>query len=332
MLDIQKLIGAPKIVVTETTSQTSIFEVKNLPRWFGHTLWNALRRIILWYNIGWAITGLKIKGVQHEYHVIDGVKESVIDMMLQFKKLRFLVDEKGDSVQWISQKFSKAGVYTSADLKLPADISILDTNTYLFEITDPSVEVVFDIRVERWYGYYSIDFLRNRDQKDDSTSDVATLLLDNDFGVVDYVKYDVQEVIEDFSGTTKDTLIVELKSRYESMSPKQIIMFAWEVLASYAKLFIFDTAYIDRSVLVEYAELQIESDKLPEETNIKTMPIDALPLSERTRNALIKNDILYVEDLEKKKKWELLLMKWVWRKAIDEINSSLATINKTLIA
>jgi hypothetical protein len=67
-------------------------------------------------------------------------------------------------------------------------------------------------------------------------------------------------------------------------------------------LFIFDTAYIDRSVLVEYAELQIESDKLPEETNIKTMPIDALPLSERTRNALIKNDILYVEDLEKKKK------------------------------
>jgi DNA-directed RNA polymerase subunit alpha len=87
--------------------------------------------------------------VQHEYHVIDGVKESVIDMMLQFKKLRFLVDEKGDSVQWISQKFSKAGVYTSADLKLPADISILDTNTYLFEITDPSVEVVFDIRVER---------------------------------------------------------------------------------------------------------------------------------------------------------------------------------------
>jgi hypothetical protein len=68
--------------------------------------------------------------------------------------------------------------------------------------------------------------LRNRDQKDDSTSDVATLLLDNDFGVVDYVKYDVQEVIEDFSGTTKDTLIVELKSRYESMSPKQIIMFA----------------------------------------------------------------------------------------------------------
>ncbi|MBO7505424.1 hypothetical protein J6T66_04825 [bacterium] len=88
-----------------------------------------------------------------------------------------------------------------------------------------------------------------------------------------------------------------------------MVMFAGEVLASYAKLFIFDDVYIDRSVLLEYDDLNFEKDKLPEETNIKTMPIDALPLSERTRNALIKNNILYVEDLEKKKKGELLLMK-----------------------
>jgi DNA-directed RNA polymerase alpha subunit len=74
------------------------------------------------------------------------------------------------------------------------------------------------------------------------------------------------------------------------------------VLASYAKLLIFDDVYIDRSVLVEYEDLKVEKEKLPEETNIKTMPIDALPLSERTRNALIKNNILYVEDLEKNKK------------------------------
>jgi len=80
-------------------------------------------------------------------------------------------------------------------------------------------------------------------------------------------------------------------------------------LASYAKLFIFDNIYIDRSFLVDIEDLDRAQDKFQEETNIKTMPIDALPLSERTRNALIKNNILYVEDLEKKKKGELLLMK-----------------------
>jgi DNA-directed RNA polymerase alpha subunit len=82
------------------------------------------------------------------------------------------------------------------------------------------------------------------------------------------------------------------------------------VLASYAKLFVFDNVYIDKSVLVEYNDLSEESDSPVEEnTSVKTMPIDALPLSERTRNALIKNNILYVEDLEKKKKSELLVMK-----------------------
>lgn len=332
MLDIQKIIGVPNIVVTEMDARTVNFEVKNLPRGFGHTLGNALRRIILWYNVWGAITGLKIKGVQHEYHVIDGVKESVIDIMLNCKKLRFSVDEAADNIQWAPQKFSKSGVYTSADLKLPSGVSVLNNDAYLFEITDPSVELVFELRIERWYWYYSIDFLRNRDQKEDAWQDVATLLLDNDFGLVDYVKYDVQEIIEDFSGSTKDTLTVEIQSRYEKISPKQIVMFAGEVLASYAKLFIFDDAYIDRSTLVDYSDLEIAADKLPEETNIKTMPIDALPLSERTRNALIKNQILYVEDLEKKKKAELLLMKWVWRKAIDEISASLATIEKSLLA
>ena len=97
-------------------------------------------------------------------------------------------------------------------------------------------------------------------------------------------------------------LSLEMKSRYQKVSAKEIIMFAGEVLASYAKLFIFDNIYVDKSVLIDMDELDSENEKLQEEANIKIMPIDALPLSERTRNALIKNNILYVEDLEKKKK------------------------------
>jgi len=73
-------------------------------------------------------------------------------------------------------------------------------------------------------------------------------------------------------------------------------------LTSYAKLFVFEDIYVDKSVMVEYDELEKDKEKYTEEINVKTMPIDALPLSERTRNALIKNNILYVEDLEKKKK------------------------------
>lgn len=329
MLDIQKFIGTPKIVVSEEDNNVTKFELNYLPRGFGHTLWNALRRIILSYNVWGAVTGLKIKWVPHEYHVTDWVKEDVIAIMLNFKKLRFKFDPSVDSIQWIPQRFKGVWKYTASSLKLPSWIEMLSDEEYLFEITDPSLELNINVRIEKWYKYYSVEFLRNRDTEDENV-DVNTLVIDNEFKLVDYIKYDVHEIIDDFTGWTKDTLTIEIRSLFGGVSPKEIIMFAGEVLASYAKLFIFEDVYIDRSLMIEYDDLNFEREKLPEETNIKTMPIDALPLSERTRNALIKNAILYVEDLEKKKKWELLLMKGVWRKAIDEINQSLWNIWKAL--
>ncbi len=329
MLDIQKFIGTPKIIVSEEDNNITKFELNYLPRWFGHTLWNALRRIILSYNLWWAVTWMKIKWVPHEYHVVDGMKEDVIDIMLNFKKLRFKFDESVENIQWIPQRFKGVGKYDSKSLKLPSGVELLNDDQYLFEITDPSLELNMDVRVEKGYKYYSVDFLKNRDDEAENT-DVNTLVIDNEFRLVDYIKYDVDEVIDDFTWGTKDSLKLEIRSLFGWVSPKEIVMFAWEVLASYAKLFIFDNVYIDKSVLMEYEDLNFEKEQLTEESNIKTMPIDALPLSERTRNALIKNEILYVEDLEKKKKGELLLMKWVWRKAIDEINQSLWNIGKAL--
>lgn len=272
---------------------------------------------------------MKIKGVSHEYHVIDGVKESVIDIMQNFKKLRFTISDKVETMQWIPQKWKGSRVYTGADLKLPSGVEIVNPEAVLCEIADPSIEMIFDVRVEKGYGYYSIDFLRRREEKENET-DVNLLLVDNDFKAVEYVKYDVREVIDDFQGGLKDSLIIEVQSKYEEISPKEFLAFAGEVLASYAKLFVFENIYVDESVFVQLEELHEEKDKLPEETNIKTMPIDALPLSERTRNALIKNSILYVEDLEKKRKVELLSMKGLGKKAIDEIVVALQNINKNL--
>ena len=332
MLNIQHFIGVPKISFSQFDDGATRFELKYVPRWFWHTLWNALRRIILAYNLWGAVTGLKIKGVPHEYDVITGVKENVISILLNFKKLRFKIDENAESLQRIAQRFKGIGRYTASDLKFPSGVQLLNGDEFLFEITDSSTEINLELRVEKGYGYYSLEYLRQRDKKEKDTEEVGLLLVDNDFSLVDYVRYDVEEVIEDFSGSTKDALNIEIKVKYDNISPKEIIMFAGEVLTSYAKLFVFDNVYIDKSVLVEYDDLSEAEEALPEESgSVKTMPIDALPLSERTRNALIKNNILYVEDLEKKKKSELLVMKWVGRKAIDEITSSLANIGKVLI-
>lgn len=121
---------------------------------------------------------------------------------------------------------------------------------------------------------------------------------------MDYVTYAVEEVIDDFGGSVKDKLTLTIKSKFESYSPKKFLVFAGEVLSGYAKLFVLDDVYIDKSVLATYTDFE-HDDKgglYGSPDMVKSTPIDALPLSERTRNALIKNGILYVENLEKKKK------------------------------
>ncbi len=327
MLDAQKFIWMPKILVTAKDDNVTEFKLNYLPRWLGNTLGNAIRRTVLSYSLWGAVTGLKIKWVPHEYHAIDWVKENVINIMLAFKKLRFKLDENVESIQWVENKFKWVWKYTSNDLKLPAWVELVSTDAELFEITDPSTELVMDIRIEKGYKYYSVDFLRERD------TDVNMLIIDNDFTLVDYITYEVDSIIDDFTGSTKESLRIDLRTLFSNVSAKEIMMFAGEVLASYAKLFAFDNVFIDTSVFTDASELQTESvsqtttDAMP----LKTMPIDALPLSERTRNALIKNEILYVEDLEKRKKNELLTMKWVGKKAIDEINSALENIGKDLL-
>lgn len=331
MLDLQKYIGFPKMILTTLDTLTVQCDVQYFPRWVGHTIGNAMRRIMLGYDMAWSITGLKVDGATHEYHVIDGMKESIVDMILNLKKLRFIVDEALEKTVYVAQNFSGVGEYTSEHLRLPTGITLLNQESYLFEITDPNLSFSFELRIEKWYGYYSIDFLRNR-EKEQEDSDQNIILIDNDFRVMDYVTYSVEEVIDDFSGSVKDKLTLTIKSQFEAYSPKQFLVFAGEILSSYAKLFVLDDIYVDKSVLATYADFEHEEKggSYHNPDMIKSTPIDALPLSERTRNALIKNGILYVENLEKKKKGELIIMKWVGRKAIDEINVALANLDKTL--
>ena len=210
MLDIQQIIWKPKIEHYKDDNWVDHFVIKYLPRWFGYTLGNALRRVIIWYGQGGAITALKIKGISHEYTTIDGVKENVINLMLNFKKLRFKIDENLDKINWISQNFSKVGKYYAKDLKLPTGIEILNEDVYLFEITDSNIDLNIEYRIEKWYGYYSIEFLRKREEQADS-KDIGLILIDNDFNIVDNINYKVEEVIEDFSWTMKDVLHVEIK-------------------------------------------------------------------------------------------------------------------------
>jgi DNA-directed RNA polymerase subunit alpha len=118
MLDIQNFLGKPKIEYS-SSDNVYTFRFGPIPAGLGHSIGNMLRRTLLSYTPAISVTGLNIKGVNHEYSTIDGVKESVLQIMLNFKDLKFIGDLP-ERTQWISKKFKGVGKYYVEDLDLPA--------------------------------------------------------------------------------------------------------------------------------------------------------------------------------------------------------------------
>ena len=330
MLDIQKLLTKPNII-HKMEGNLWEFEIGPFPSGLWHSIGNIVRRTILAYSPSICVTGMKIDGVEHEYSVTEWIKESIINIMLNFKNIRINGDIEEEWRQiWIEQEFKGVGKYYWKDLKLPGGLELLTDDQYLFEITDPKKSLKVNVRLEKGYGYYSIDFLKKREKEEEGT-DVGLLYIDNSFKCVNYVTYEVEEVLTDFIGGSKDKVILKIETISDKISPKDLLSFVAEVLISYMKVFIYEDSYIDRDLFVEYEEMEwIDFNSKEPTKEIQKTPIDILPLSERTRNALIKNSIMFVEDLQKKTKNELLSLKGVWRKAVDEIDTSLVGMGKRL--
>lgn len=158
------IIGLPKVseqrITHDDTSLESIFDITPLPRGYGMTLGHALRRSIISSIPGARVTGIKIEGVTHEYTTLPGVRESVLDMMLNLKNL---VLEKSDTgVTWISLKKNKAGKVTAHDIKTSGGVEILNKDLYITEIDRDGFELDMQIRVEKNVGYKSIDTLKKK--------------------------------------------------------------------------------------------------------------------------------------------------------------------------
>ena len=334
MLDIQKFLWKPQIEWFEENN-VHTFRFGPLPRGLWHSIWNLVRRTLLAYTPAISITWLNIEWVSHEYTTINWVKESVLQIMLNFKKLKFKWDLLGEKLIWQTKKFKWIWKYYVEDIDLPAGVEVLTDKVYLFEITDPKIQLIISYRLEKWYKYLSIEELKKREKEEASSEEgvkVGNLLIDNDFKVVRNVSYSVEEVISDFAGEYNDYVVIKIEPISPKVNVKELLSFVWEIISSYTKMFVFDDSYVDRSLLVDLndlADVTFEKDTDLEE--VKKTPIDSLSwLSERTRNALIKNKIEFVEDLEVKTKSELISLKWVGKKAIDEIQQALEKEGKQL--
>lgn len=267
---------------------------------------------------GCRVTGVKIKGVSHEYATVPGIKDSVLDILLNLKGL--IISMNSGDVEWIHLVKSTPGVVTAADIKASSTVTIHNPDLYITEIDRKDrgeFELNMSIRIEKSVGYISIDTLKERED------DVNILLVDANFSPVSSVKYEIksQRVGE---MTNLDSLEIVVQTN-GVMTPENVLRFAGDMLSSYFGIFNEEGLQVEGSFIGNIKEI-LEKEKQDIKTELEKetyTPIEIIGLSPRTLNALVNGDILSIEQLTKCTEAKLSSIKGFGRKAMNEVRDAL---------
>jgi DNA-directed RNA polymerase subunit alpha len=307
-----KSIHTPGIVkVDEHSPSVATFTVEPLHTGYGMTLGNSLRRVLLSSIAGAAVTGFKIEGASHEFTTLKGVKEDVIDIMLNLKGVRFRVF--GDEPQTLRITKKGKGKVVAKDIQLNADVEVANPEHVIATVDDDKSSFVMDILVETGRGYRTIDEGASRRSSD-------MIAVDAVFSPVLRVRYKVENTRVG-QMTDLDKLIITIETD-NSLSPRDafeeasaILVNQYTALAGQTRV---ETAPASGSE-------EGDSDDQDDAPELMT-PIEDLNLSARTTNALINNDIHTLKDLFSLSDTELRELKGFGSKALDEVKEKLAEL------
>jgi len=303
-----KVIHNPALAsIDEQSPSNATFVIEPLQAGYGNTLGNSLRRVLLSSVRGGAIVAFRIEGATHEFTTVSGIKEDVVDIMLNLKGVRLNV-HTDEPVELRLEK-KGAGVITAGDIKTTADVEVINPEHVIATIDDPKKSVIFDFVAEAGRGYRSIE--------ESSTSRVHSdmIALDAVFTPVLRVRYKV-------AGTRvgRETNLDKLSVTIEtdgSVSPRDAFEEAAAILVN-------QYSALAGSTTVEAAPALGQSDET--ETNELNTPIEDLNLTARTANALINNEIRTVHDLVTLSEQDLRELKGFGSKALDEVKDKLAEL------
>ncbi len=316
------LPSKPRIVSEDETKGT--YEIDNLYPGYGHTLGNSLRRIILSSLPGAAITSVKIDGVSHEFSTIEGVKEDVVVILLNLKKIRFKLIGEGSQVVSLSVKGPKK--VTAGDIKATGQVEVLTPEQYICEITD-KVSLDIELTIEQGLGFVP------RDVHQKAKVDIGTIALDAIFTPIRRVSYEVENMrVGDKTNHNRLRIIIETDG---TLSPRQALERSIEIMILQLQA-IFDFKGMDMNVhesevAVSSDSKEVEADDKKEDiSDVLKTRIDTLNLSTRTLNALTEANIRTVGGIARKKKEDLLEIEGIGEKGITEIKKVLSNFGITL--
>lgn len=308
------LPSKPRIVSEEEFSGT--YEIDGLYPGYGHTLGNSLRRIILSSLPGAAITSVKIDGVEHEFSSIKGVKEDVIALILNLKKVRIKI--LSDEPQVLELKVKGVKDVSAGDIKVPGQVEILNPELHLASLSDKDTELNIEIRVEKGLGYVPKDVLQKE------RTEIGHIALDAIFSPIRRVNYEVENMrVGDRTDFNKLKIFIETDG---TLTPREALEESIVIMITQLKAIV---GFKEPEVVVEEVkEKEVESKESDSEF-LKTR-IETLDLSARTINALTTGNIRTVGGLARKKEKDLLDVEGLGAKGIQEIKKVLSNYGITL--
>lgn len=300
----------PKIVSEENFK--GIYEIDGLYPGYGHTLGNSLRRIILSSLPGTAITEVKIDGVGHEFSTIEGVKEDVISMILNLKKIRLSM--KNNEAMTIQLNVKGPKKVTSADIKTPSQIEIVNKDQYLFEVTTKT-EINIELKIENGIGFVPKEVL----QKD--KVEVGTIALDAIFTPIRRVNYESENMrVGDRTDYNRLRITIETDG---TITPKEALESSIITMITQLKSIVGFKEEVEMSTPTANIDTSEAKEEIDVEDFLKTR-IEDLELSARTINALSNANIRTVGGLARKKSADILEIEGFGGKGLEEIKELLA--------
>ncbi len=285
-------------------------------RGYGHTLGNALRRVLLSSMVGYSATEVTIAGVLHEYSSIDGVQEDVVNILLNLKGVVFKLHNRDEVT--LSLRKDGEGVVTAADIQTPHDVEVINPNHVIAHLSQGG-KLDMQIKVEKGRGYVPGTMRRYADEP---TKSIGRIVLDASFSPVKRVSYTVESARVE-QRTDLDKLVVEIETNGA--------VTAEDAVRASAKILVEQLAVFAQLEGGELAAFEAPSPRGAQQFDpILLRPVDELELTVRSANCLKAENIYYIGDLIQRTENELLKTPNLGRKSLNEIKEVLASRGLTL--
>jgi DNA-directed RNA polymerase subunit alpha len=304
----------PRAIEVESVGHNAaVVTMEPFERGYGHTLGNALRRILLSSMIGYAPTEVQIAGVVHEYSTIDGVREDVVDILLNLKGVVFKLHNRDEVT--LTLKKEGEGIVTAGDIELPHDVEIINPGHVIAHLSGGG-RIDMQLKVEKGRGYVPGNL---RAFRDDHSKTIGRIVMDASFSPIKRVSYTVESARVE-QRTDLDKLVMTIETN-GAMSPEEAVRQSARILVDQLSVF---------ASLEGTSEPVLSQRTSPAVDPILLRPVDDLELTVRSANCLKAENIYYIGDLIQRTENELLKTPNLGRKSLNEIKEVLAARGLTL--